>query len=81
MKHIREAMAPDSIVLIGDIVLSARATPEETVPAMYNMIIFNMAGKERTPEGFKYILQSAGLEFVKIWSQGGGQLIEARLPQ
>lgn len=73
-------MAPDSVILIGDLLLSTRATPTDVVPAMYSTIIFNMAGKERTPEGFKYILESAGLEFVKIWSQGAGSLIEAKLP-
>ena len=79
LKHIAAAMSPDSIVLIGDLVLSSRATPADIVPAMYNMVIFNMAGKERTPEGFKYILEAAGLEMIKIWSQGAGNLIEARL--
>ena len=81
LKHIKDAMAPDSVVLIGDIVLSTRAGPEDIAGATFGVIIFNMAGKERTIEGFNYLFKQAGLEYVRIWSAGQGHLVEARLPQ
>jgi hypothetical protein len=43
--------------------------------------MLNMGGKERTEDGFREILEAAGLTTVKVWRSGYGHagLIEAKL--
>lgn len=80
-KHVADAMKPDSVVLISERILPKRFGEADLPAAMYDMIMLNMGGKERTEDGFKEILEAAGLTIVKIWRPGYGHagLIEAKL--
>ena len=62
-------MSPDSRVLIADQVLTNIITkPElEANVAVLDAAVLVMGGKQRTPEGFREILEQSGLELVKIW--------------
>lgn len=81
LKHLAEAMSADSRVLIADMVLPARVTEADLPAAVMDVCVMTMGGKERTEEGFKFILEAAGLELLKVWkaSFGAGALVEARL--
>jgi hypothetical protein len=77
LKHTREAMASDSILLIGDLVLADRATPADIIPSTFGVTMMNMAGKERMLSGFEKILAASALKLEKVYSQGLGYIIEA----
>jgi hypothetical protein len=81
LKRLADAMTADSVVLIADMVLSA-TTHEADLPAVaMDVAMLVMGGKERSEDGFRKILEPAGLELVKVWraSFGAGALVEARL--
>jgi hypothetical protein len=81
LKHLAAAMNVDSRVLIADMVMPARVTEADLPAAVMDVCVMVMGGKERTEQGFKTILEAAGLELVKVWwaSFGAGALVEARL--
>ncbi|KIX02109.1 uncharacterized protein Z518_08048 [Rhinocladiella mackenziei CBS 650.93] len=82
LKNIVPAMAYDSVVLLADFCFAARTTPADLPIAAMDIGIFNMGGKERSEEGFKKILEAAGLEFVKLYRSevGFGAIVEAKRP-
>ncbi len=83
LSQLSKAMAPDSRVLIADMVMQAR-THEADMPAVaMDVAMLTMGGKERTEKGFSEILDKAGLELVKVHraSYGAGALVEGRSKQ
>ncbi|KAK5226560.1 hypothetical protein LTR47_009017 [Exophiala xenobiotica] len=83
LSQIRDAMAPDSKVLIADMVMPKRVSEADLPAAAMDNCVMVMGGKERTAEGFSKILDDAGLKLEKIWQSrvGGaaGNIVEARL--
>lgn len=84
LSHLRDAMLPDSRVLIADMVMPKRVYEADLPAAAMDNCVMVMGGKERTEEAFRKILEDAGLNLVKVWQsrEGGatGNLVEARLP-
>ena len=74
------AMDEQSIVLFYDFVLEDRLAQKRACFADWTMMLQN-AAMERSWTQWKNLIESAGLEFVKVWKpQGGGEaLVEARL--
>ncbi|OIW27605.1 S-adenosyl-L-methionine-dependent methyltransferase [Coniochaeta ligniaria NRRL 30616] len=58
-----DAMAPDSKVLVGEIVMS---NPPAQSAAMMDMLLGTIGGKERTIEGFHDIAGRAGLQITAV---------------
>lgn len=83
LSHVRDAMAPDSKVLIADMVMPKRVHEADLPAAAMDNCVMVMGGKERTAEGFEKILDDAGLKLEKIWQsrEGGaaGNIVEAKL--
>jgi hypothetical protein len=63
LKHLADAMAPDSKVLVGEIVMS---NPPARSAAMMDMLLGTIGGKERTIEGFHDIAGRAGLKITAV---------------
>ncbi len=83
LKQIVPAMAPDSVILTADLFFPSKiAGPADIPNATMDMVIFNMAGKERAEADFKKVFEAAGLEFVKSHRLEGASsgILEARLP-
>ncbi|OCT50406.1 putative O-methyltransferase [Cladophialophora carrionii] len=84
LSHLRAAMAPDSKVLIADMVMPKRVSEADLPAAAMDNCVMVMGGKERTADGMKKILDEAGLKMLKIWQsrEGGatGNIVEAVLP-
>ncbi|RDA95170.1 hypothetical protein CP533_1939 [Ophiocordyceps camponoti-saundersi (nom. inval.)] len=84
LTHLAAAMAPDSRLLICDAVLPPRVSEDSFFIAVVDQAVMGIAGKERTVEGFSYLLSEAGLELVRVWrlsrdAQKVGACIEGRL--
>lgn len=67
LTHIREAMAPDSKLLIAEMVIPDRLDEASLSSGMYDMLLFNGGGKERTEAEYEKLLNAAGLKKVKVW--------------
>jgi len=74
-------MAPDSRLLIGEMVIPE--TPQGTNKHVYMMDICMLiiGGKERSKREFSNLLDSAGLKLHKVWTSKAGDqtIIESRL--
>lgn len=83
LKQIVPAMSQNSVVLIADFCFPPTASAADLPIAAMDIGIFNMGGKERSEDGFRTILEAAGLEYVKTYrSDGGfGAIVEGRLPK
>ncbi|KFY22442.1 hypothetical protein V493_06589 [Pseudogymnoascus sp. VKM F-4281 (FW-2241)] len=87
LSHIADAMAPDSRLLIGDMVVPEvpKTGYEGLDMTVYwmDMCMLVIGGKERSEREFKAILDAAGLRLIKIWwSQLGSQtVLECRLKE
>ncbi|KAI8666053.1 Methyltransf-2 domain-containing protein [Fusarium keratoplasticum] len=81
LSRLAEAMSPDSRVLICEMVLPPRVGEADFASAVLDQAVMTMGGKERTEEGFKKILEAAGLELVHTWRVPGvpGGCVEGRL--
>jgi O-methyltransferase domain len=64
LKHLADAMAPDSKCLVIEQVMTNTPTP---LVAYTDYIMLNIGGKERTLKGFQELGTRAGLKFVKHW--------------
>jgi hypothetical protein len=53
LTHLAQAMAPDSRVLVCDMVLPQRVGEADFPAAVLDQAVMTMGGKERTEEGFK----------------------------
>ncbi|KXJ87992.1 S-adenosyl-L-methionine-dependent methyltransferase [Microdochium bolleyi] len=64
LKHIAEAMAPDSKLLIGDTVIQ---DPPSPAGAMVDFFLSTIGGKERTLDGFRQVVAQAGLRVTGVF--------------
>lgn len=76
-----KSMAPDSQVLICDMVIPERVDEITFASAVLDNAVLAMGGKERTEEGFRKLLDAAGLDLVQVWRASGvpGGCVEGRL--
>lgn len=87
LSHIADAMAPDSRLLIGEMVVPKvpKTGYEGLDMTVYwmDLCMLVIGGKERSEKEFKAILDAAGLRLVKIWwSQLSSQtVLECRLKE
>nr|POF02492.1 o-methyltransferase gsfc [Quercus suber] len=81
LSHIRDAMAPDSKVLIADMIIPDRLDEQSLPSGLYDMLLMHVGGKERTEAGFDKLLEAAGLKRLNIWMTPGTPqgIIEAGL--
>jgi hypothetical protein len=81
LKNIAGAMAPDSRLLIGEMVVPEKPEGVDKTVYWMDLCMLVIGGKERSKKEFSDLLASAGLELVKIWtSKAGSQtVIETRL--
>ncbi|TVY82517.1 O-methyltransferase hmp5 [Lachnellula suecica] len=80
--NIAAAMGPTSRLLIAEIVVPAQTTlGEDTSTYWMDVVMLAIGGKERRAKEFEELLQSVGLELVKIWPYhtGSQAVVEARL--
>jgi len=80
LEKIREAMSEESVVLVNEVTI-----PEYGVSLLASQMDLNMmtgfASLERTERQWRSLLEGAGLELVRIWSEEGvvASVFEARL--
>ncbi|RSL93370.1 hypothetical protein CDV31_014752 [Fusarium ambrosium] len=81
LSRLAEAMSPESRVLICEMVLPPRVREADFASAVLDQAVMTMGGKERTEEGFRKIMEAAGLELVYTWRVPGvpGGCVEGRL--
>lgn len=81
LKQLAPAMDHDSVVLVSEMVLPARITPENFPAAIMDATMMITGGKERTEEMYKRVFEASGLQLNKVYraSAGSGSLVEARL--
>ncbi|KAK1757099.1 O-methyltransferase B [Echria macrotheca] len=81
LKRLADAMARDSRVLVCEMVLASRVGEHDFASAVLDQAVMTMGGKERTEEGFRSMLEAAGLELVQTWRAPGvpGGCVEGRL--
>jgi hypothetical protein len=81
LKNIRDAMAPDSVLLLDEPLLPERDVP--FLPAVMDLIMMSQfSSLERTEVQFRELLDSVGLELVKVWKSpstlSGQSVLEVR---
>ena len=81
LKQLAKSMAPDSRVLICDMVIPDRVNEITFASAVLDNAVLAMGGKERTEKGFKKLLEEAGMELVEVWRAPGvpGGCVEGKL--
>jgi hypothetical protein len=81
LSQLAKAMAPESRLLICEMVIPERVNEADFAAAVLDQAVMTMGGKERTQEGFRSLLEAAGLELVNVWRVPGvpGGCVEGRL--
>lgn len=81
LRQIIPAMAPDSRVLVADMLLPHIMTEAEAHTAALDVACMVMGGKERTAQDFYRLFDSVGLEVVTIHHAPGGAagVVEGKL--
>ncbi|KAL3418584.1 O-methyltransferase [Phlyctema vagabunda] len=81
LKNIAGAMAPDSRLLIGEMVVPTEPEGIDKTVYWMDLCMLIIGGKERSETEFSKLLASAGLQLVKIWRSkiGPQTVIECRL--
>ncbi|KAH8648779.1 O-methyltransferase [Tricladium varicosporioides] len=81
LKQAAAAMGPTSRLLIGDLVIpTVPKVGEDMTPYWMDMVMIAIGGKERSEKEFRELLDSVGLELVKVWPYHSGSqaVLEAR---
>jgi hypothetical protein len=81
LSQLAKSMAPDSRVLICDMVIPQRVGEATFASAVLDQAVMAMGGKERTEEGFRKLFETAGMELVQVWRAPGvpGGCVEGKL--
>jgi len=66
LARVREAMAPDSLLLINETILPESNVALSSAQADLTMMV-SFASLERTREQFETLLNDSGFELVKVW--------------
>ncbi|KAH8744648.1 S-adenosyl-L-methionine-dependent methyltransferase [Hyaloscypha finlandica] len=80
LTRVREAMAPDSILLINETMLPESNVALSSAQADLTMMV-SFASLERTKEQFAALLNDSGFELVKVWMPEGFEESSARLAE
>ena len=75
-------MGPTSRLLIAEMIVPARTTVGEDMSTYWmDMVMLGIGGKERREKEFGDLLESVGLELIRIWLAeiGNQAVIETRL--
>ena len=67
LEHVKDAMAPDSRVLVCDTILPACVEGSDSFSYWNDVIMFSIGGKERTEEDWRTVFDRSGLEVIKVW--------------
>lgn len=79
LKHLAAAAAPDTVILISEMMVPATIGEAELPIVCMDMSMMNMGGKERSEKQFSEILTAAGLELANVWEGfGTDRLLEVR---
>ena len=81
LNQVISAMAPDSRILIADMLLPQIMSSTEAHTAALDVACMVMGGKERTEEDFKKLFDGVGLEVVKVHRAAGAAagIVEGKL--
>jgi hypothetical protein len=80
LKHVADAMAPDSHVLIAECIIPEAPTVGMDPLSYYmDMMMLTIAGRERSVKEFGELLEQAGLELVHVWMLENQGVLEAKL--
>ena len=80
LKHLAAAAAPDTVILISEMIMPATIGEGELPIVCMDMSMMNMGGKERSEKQFAELLNAAGLELTKVMEgYGTDRLLEARI--
>lgn len=63
LRHLANAMAPDSRLLIVEQVID---NPPSPIAAHYDMVMLTIGGKERTADEFRSLAAQVGLRVARI---------------
>lgn len=80
--HLADAMAPDSRLLIGEMVVPERAdTGTDPTPYWMDMAMLMIGGRERSEKEFSAVLDDVGLQLIKVWKAKVGvqSVLEVKL--
>jgi len=75
-------MGPTSRLLVAELIVPARTTVGEDMSTYWmDMVMLAIGGKERSEKEYSELLESVGLELVKIWPEpvSNHAVVEARL--
>lgn len=74
-------MAPDSKLLIADVLIPDRVQKEELYCYWLDLAMLTFAGKERSEADWRALFESVGLKLVKVWRAevGTQAVMEGRL--
>lgn len=78
--RLREAMNPDSILLINETVLPETNVALSSAQADLTMMV-SFASLERTEKQFEALLNAAGFELIKVWTPEGFESSAAALAE
>jgi hypothetical protein len=67
LQNIADAMAPDSRLLIGEMVVPKQPAGLDMTVYWMDLCMLVIGGKERSEKEFSTLLDSAGLKLIKIW--------------
>lgn len=68
LKHIKDAMGPDSVLLLNETIMPERDASFE-LAALDLMMMTAFSSLERTEEQFGSILDEVGLKLVHVWGE------------
>jgi O-methyltransferase domain len=68
LRHLADAMAPDSRVLICEQIMS---NPPSPLNAQTDLCMLGLGAKERTEKMFHELVPASGLTLIKIWKSVG----------
>ena len=81
LRHQADAMAPDSKILIADMILPDMVQREDTYCYWLDLVMMTFGGKERNETDWLELLDKSNLELVRVWRApvGTQAVIEGRL--
>jgi hypothetical protein len=81
LKQLVAVLEPDSVLLVSEMILPDRTTPENFPTAIMDATMMINGGKERTEAMFRKVFHAAGLQVNKVYRPvaGPGALTECIL--
>ena len=81
LAHNVAAMAPDSKVLVADVLVPDRVQKKDLYCYWMDLTILTFAGKERSERDWRELFEGVALELVRVWRAESGtqSVMEGRL--